>query len=475
MSTDSALPEPDDTGISGQSPEVPPAPEPFLAELADDEEPPIRLRRRRPARPLRPPGPPQPGFWTALGLCLLLLFLTQLVVPLGIGLLIVVAQIIRLGGLQAAMDWLKDNQTGPAFLVPLQMSAHVAIFVMALLCLRLAAGKTWPRQVAIRAPAVGHVLLALVGAPAFWLLGNGLQLLGSHVLPSLYDLPSLVAVIVLLILGAGACLLLLRLVTGHDLVRALAAAPLRVQVVVGPLVVLWLLGTGVGLYWLVSPHIFRIPEFPELGPDVLEKSVESLLQVPWWGAMLVIAVTPAFSEEFWCRAFLGRGLVGRQGYVLGIVWTSVFFGSIHVFPQQAAMAAILGVVLHSAYVASRSLLIPMLMHYLNNSMAVVAYKFLGNLSPRLQIIETAPQQIPWVWYAAAVFLAAAVLWAFYASRARLVRIDGSGEPPWQPPFAGVAHPPPDSGTAVVYPWPGALPALAVVAGAAALGCALYFA
>lgn len=464
MSTDSSLPEPDE-------------PEPFLAELADDDEPPLRLRRRRSRRPV-PAGPPQPGFWTALGLCLLLLFVSQILIPTGLLVVILIVQAVRLDGLQAAGEWLKDNQFAPALTVPLQLTAHTAIFLMALLALRIAAGRSWPRQVAIRPPAIGHVLLAVVGAPAFWMLGNGLQLLASRVLPTWDDLPSLVVVAALLMLVVGACLLAVRATTGRDWVGALAASPLRIQLAVGLPVVLALLGLAAGTYRLVSPHVARVSDIipiPEMNGDLLQKSIESLMQVPWWAALLVIAVTPAFSEEFWCRAFLGRGLVGRYGLVMGIVWTSLFFGSIHIFPQQAAMAAILGVVLHSAYVASRSLLIPMLMHYLNNSLAVFSYKFLGGLSPRLQVIETKPEQIPWLWFLAAACLGAAVLWAFYTSRGRLARIDGSDEPPWQPPFPGVAHPPRNSGTAVVYPWPGLLPTLAVVGSVAAFVCALCWA
>src|SRR5262249_5460877 len=158
-----------------------------------------------------------------------------------------------------------------------------------------------------------------------------------------------------------------------------AASPLRTQLVIGPLVVLVLLGLAAGTYRLVSPHVPRVGDLipiPGMNDDLLQKGIESLMQVPWWAAMLIIAVTPAFSEEFWCRAFLGRGLVGRHGLFMGIAWTSLFFGAIHVFPQQAAMAVIMGAVLHSAYVASRSLLIPMLMHYLNNSLSVFSYKFL---------------------------------------------------------------------------------------------------
>jgi len=208
-------------------------------------------------------------------------------------------------------------------------------------------------------------------------------------------------------------------------------------------------------------------------PDFLNKLVSGFQQAPWWAAVLVVAGCPMFSEEFWCRAFLGRGLVGRHGYVMGIIWTSLFFGAIHGIPQQAAMAAVLGLVLHSAYLASRSLLIPMLMHFLNNSLAVTAGKVLSApFTEKLNAVETQPELIPVVWFVAAGLLAAAVLWAFYSSRGRLVRTDGSGESPWQPPFAGVAHPPPGSGTEVVYSWPGLLPTLAVVAGAIFLGWAV---
>jgi membrane protease YdiL (CAAX protease family) len=481
MPTDPLLPEPGDTGITGRAPDSPAEPEilpvepvdddsAFVAGLAEPYDTAPPPPRRRPRPPL-PPGPPHPGFWWAVLWCLVLLIVAEFIIGLGVGLVIFFVQAVRLGGVQAALDWLTANPYDPVFAVPIQMAGHIAIFLAALLALRLAAGRSWPRQVAIRMPAASHVLLAVVGAPAFWLLSGGLQLTASRLLPPAGDLPSYVVVAALLMAIVGSCWLLVRLITGHDWVRDLARAPLRVQLVLGPLGLLVLFPLAAQLYRLVSPHIFRVPYFDG---DVQSKAIEALLDLPWWAGLLIVAVTPAFSEEFWCRAFLGRGLVGRHGLVMGIFWTSLFFGAIHLFPHQGAMAAVLGIVLFSAYVASRSMLIPMLMHYLNNSLGVLSYKFLGNLSPRLQVVETDPAQIPWLWFAAAGLLAAAVLWAFYTSRARLVRVDGSGEPPWQPPYPGVALPPPGSGTAVVSPWPGVLPTLAVVAGVGGLASALYW-
>jgi membrane protease YdiL (CAAX protease family) len=286
-------------------------------------------------------------------------------------------------------------------------------------------------------------------------------------------MPSYVVTAALLMLVVGGCWLAVRAATGRDWVRDLAGAPLRTQVVVGPLAVGVLVGLAALTFRLISPHVFRIGMLDD--HKLLENLVAGFQEAPWWVAMLVVGGCPMFSEEFWCRGFLGRGLVGRHGYVMGIIWTSLFFGAIHGIPQQAAMAAVLGVVLHSAYVASRSLLIPMLMHFLNNSLAVAGGKVLpARFSEKLDAVETQPELVPVLWFVAAGLLAAAVLWAFYSSRARLERIDGSGEPPWQPPFVGVAHPPPGSGTAVVYSWPGVLPTLAVVAGVVGLGCAVYW-
>jgi membrane protease YdiL (CAAX protease family) len=462
MSTDPLPPEPGDTGITGRAAEPADEDRVFAADLDEpyDEGPPPR---HRPARPPVPPAPPHPGFWWAVLWCLVMFILSQIAIPIPVVILIVAAQAIRLGGVEQATDWLQANQTDPVLIFPLLVTAHVSIFLMALLGLRLAAGKSWPRQVAFRLPAAGHVLLAVAGVPAFWLLSAGLQLLFTYVLPPLGDILSYVVTAALLMLVVGAAWLVVRLTTGRDWVRELARAPLPTQVAVGPLSVCALVGIGSLLFWLVSPHIYHFDKLDD--PNFLGNLVGGFQQAPWWLAMLVVGGCPMFSEEFWCRAFLGRGLVGRHGYVMGIIWTSLFFGAIHGIPQQAAMAAVLGIVLHVAYVASRSLLIPMLMHFLNNSLAVAGGKLLpAQLTEKLNAVETRPEVIPVVWFVAAGLLAAAVLWAFYTSRARLERVDGSGEPPWQPPYPGVAHPPPGSGTAVVHPWPGVLPTLAVVAG-----------
>ncbi len=92
---------------------------------------------------------------------------------------------------------------------------------------------------------------------------------------------------------------------------------------------------------------------------------------PWVVTLLAAAVGPGVVEEVWCRGFLGRGLIGRYGVVGGVFWTSVLFGLLHVDPAYAVVTAAMGAYLHFVYLVSRSIAVPILLHTLNNAVAVI--------------------------------------------------------------------------------------------------------
>src|SRR5262249_53237742 len=110
-----------------------------------------------------------------------------------------------------------------------------------------------------------------------------------------------------------------------------------------------------------------LPEFMKLD-DVMK----GISYWPWWLGVLIIGVGPGIGEELWCRAFLGRGLIARYGVGLGVLFSSMFFGLMHVEPRQVAYATVIGMFLHFVYLTTRSLLMPMLLHFLNNSLSVLA-------------------------------------------------------------------------------------------------------
>lgn len=93
----------------------------------------------------------------------------------------------------------------------------------------------------------------------------------------------------------------------------------------------------------------------------------------WSMAVFAIGLGPGVVEELWCRGFLGRGFIGRYGWFVGIGLSSAFFGMLHLWPPSYVLiTALMGACLHFTYIASRSLWVPIAMHFTNNSFAGLA-------------------------------------------------------------------------------------------------------
>lgn len=256
----------------------------------------------------------------------------------------------------------------------------------------------------------------------------------------------------------GVSWLVIRLVVGRQWPRILAVrrpgvAHLVLVLLGFPAMVL--LANGA---FEVLRNVLHVPSVSDLGLPGMEEMTKVFNQWPSAFAVLVIGLGPGIGEELWCRGFLGRGLVGRYGW-LGVVATSFFFGLIHIDPCQGLMAMLMGLWLHFVYLTTRSLLVPMLLHFLNNSLAVVAGQ-----SAFLKDIEENAGGIPRYVYATAGLLLAAVGYALYQSRARLAPANGFGRLLWHPPYPGVEYPPAGSGTVVVHPRPSLAATLVACAG-----------
>lgn len=220
---------------------------------------------------------------------------------------------------------------------------------------------------------------------------------------------------------------------------------------------IFLANLGVGYLRKVLP----VGENPML--PGMEKLVEMFHKWPTAFGILVVGFGPGIGEELWCRAFLGRGLVGRYGVWVGVLLTSFFFGAIHVDPVQGTMAMGMGLWLHYVYLTSQSLWMPMLLHTVNNSLAILAgsWTFLSDLdSATEKLVKTGSLVEVLLPTLAALGLLGAIALALYQARPKLV---GSG---WQQPCPGVECPPADSGTRLLQGR-----ATLVAVGAVVLTCA----
>lgn len=257
--------------------------------------------------------------------------------------------------------------------------------------------------------------------------------------------------------------LIIRLVVGRDWKRELAlrrpglAHTLLVLASFPALVLL------ANIAYEILRNVLHVPSIADLGVPGMEQMVEVFSKWPWGFAVLVIGFGPGIGEELWCRGFLGRGLVGNYGVVFGVFATSFFFGFIHLDPCQGAMAMVMGLWLHFVYLTTRSLLLPMMLHTFNNSLAVLITRV-----PQLRNIEAQPSEIPVLVYVSALVLLLGVAYALYQSRARLAAKMPEQILAWRPAFPGVEYPPAESGVRVVHPSPS--PA---AAGLAAAGFLLF--
>ncbi|MCX7388932.1 MAG: ABC transporter permease subunit [Planctomycetales bacterium] len=137
------------------------------------------------------------------------------------------------------------------------------------------------------------------------------------------------------------------------------------------------MGVGVGLAVIAHPLSMELsrflveyqvfPELPESARHVMELMKTG--ERPTWLLLLVFAVTPAICEELAFRGFILSGLArgGRLAIAVGI--SSIMFGIIHMIPQQAFNAALLGLVLGLLAIYSRSLFPAMAFHFCNNALA----------------------------------------------------------------------------------------------------------
>jgi uncharacterized protein len=260
------------------------------------------------------------------------------------------------------------------------------------------------------------------------------------------------------LLVIGFSLLVIRLVVGRDWTRQLAVrrpglAHTLLTLASFPAFVL--LGNSA---YEVLRHNLHMPSLSDYGLTGMEEMTQIFSKWPWGFAVLVIGLGPGIGEELWCRGFLGRGLVGNYGVIWGVIASSFFFGLIHVDPCQGTMAMVMGLWLHFVYLTTRSLWLPMLLHFLNNSLAVVATRI-----PQLEIVDAKPSEIPAVVYATAALLLVGVAYALYQSRARLEPKTPEQIFLWRPAYEGVEYPPNDSGTQVAHPLPSLL-ALALAGG-----------
>lgn len=103
-------------------------------------------------------------------------------------------------------------------------------------------------------------------------------------------------------------------------------------------------------------------------PDFIEEFFAQMLSANIWAFLTVVVAAPIL-EELLMRGIVLNGLLRNYSPWKAIIWSSVFFGVMHLNPWQFITAMIMGMAIGYLYWKSKSLLLCMFIHALNNGIA----------------------------------------------------------------------------------------------------------
>lgn len=94
--------------------------------------------------------------------------------------------------------------------------------------------------------------------------------------------------------------------------------------------------------------------------------------------IIVIAIVPSVCEEVMFRGYIQRSFEFKMKPIWAILITAIFFGVYHFNPYGLFPLIVLGFYFGFAAYISKSLIVPIFLHFLNNFGAVILYFIIGD-------------------------------------------------------------------------------------------------
>ncbi len=116
--------------------------------------------------------------------------------------------------------------------------------------------------------------------------------------------------------------------------------------------------------------------------ELIEKTFGNLIRADNVAEMILVIITisivPAICEEIMFRGYIQRSFGFRFKPHIAVILTALFFALYHFNPYGLIPLVIIGFYLGFAAYTSQSLVIPIILHFLNNFFAVVLYFLIGD-------------------------------------------------------------------------------------------------
>ena len=112
--------------------------------------------------------------------------------------------------------------------------------------------------------------------------------------------------------------------------------------------------------------------------------ISEITSTPYVFLLALVALLPAITEEVTIRGIVLSGYENKNKYVSAIV-TGLFFGILHLVPQQFLYAAVLGFILALVVRVTNSIFSSMIMHFIINGTSVTMAKLVDYITKGLPV------------------------------------------------------------------------------------------
>ena len=153
-----------------------------------------------------------------------------------------------------------------------------------------------------------------------------------------------------------------------------------------------------------------LAEFYEMFTEMMKE----LTGGPFWSSFLTVAIFAPIFEEWLCRGMVLRGLLTKMKPGWAIVVSALFFAVIHANPWQALNAFMIGLVMGYVYYKTGSLILTMIIHFVNNGTSVIlshldSMKDYADVNSWMEVMDKSTYMILFV---VSCVILAACLWTF---------------------------------------------------------------
>lgn len=152
------------------------------------------------------------------------------------------------------------------------------------------------------------------------------------------------------------------------------------NIILFPIILFLFFGSFIVTNFIVDLIPTNVPILNELYKKMNELLLEQFSNQ--WIQILIIAFIAPIFEELFFRGVILKGLLNNTNYnsISSIILSALIFGIIHVFPWQVIGATLFGLLLGYIFYKTRSLFYPLLVHILNNLIAIILQNQLNDQS-----------------------------------------------------------------------------------------------